>query len=305
MAWLDDHPPVRSQFRRPRREQVSGVIVVHTAESTPDFVAFDGGAEAVANFIRNRTDPGSYHELCDSDSAINLVGYDAEAYHDATGSNPHSFGVSAATRADVWPLAPEAWRNGCIANMAERCAVYARWVREQRGIIIPARRITREQSEARIPGFISHAERDPARRTDPGRWFPWDQFLDEYARRMGGGPASPPATPTLEDEMPYPVIACLTSDPQFAGRERWYALTPFGPYHVPNQEAYGVDVGNGAYKPVVRVNARQYDVALRECRARAKALADLVAVANRTEMRVVATGQILERIEAAVASDGA
>jgi hypothetical protein len=195
MAYLDDNPPVRSQFRLPRREDPSGVAVVHTAENTPDYVAFDGGAESVANFIRNRTDPGSYHELCDSDSAINLVRYDAEAYHDATGSNPHSFGVSAATRADVWPLAPPEWRNGCIRNMALASARYAAWCRTHYGIMIPARRITRAESEGRVPGFISHAERDPERRTDPGRWFPWDQFLDEYARLMAG------AQPKEWDEM--------------------------------------------------------------------------------------------------------
>jgi hypothetical protein len=182
MAWLDDHPPARSQFRRPRRADPSGVQVVHTAESTPDFVAFDGGAEAVAKFIQGRSDPGSYHDIADSDSCINLVGYDAEAFHDGTGSNPHSYGVSAATRADVWPLAPQAWRDGCIYQMAAASARYATWLRNRYGIVTPARRITRAESDARVPGFISHAERDPARRTDPGRAFPWDQFLNTFAQ---------------------------------------------------------------------------------------------------------------------------
>jgi hypothetical protein len=181
MAWLDDHPPARSQFRCPRRAQPSGVIVVHTAENTPDFVAFDGGAEGVANFVRTRDTPGSYHDICDSDSTINLVRYDCEAYHDGTGSNPHSYGVSGATRADVWPLAPQAWKDGCVRNMALAARRYADWLHARSGIVIPARRITREQSEARVPGFISHAERDPARRTDPGQSYPWDMFFDIYS----------------------------------------------------------------------------------------------------------------------------
>lgn len=185
MAWLDTHPPARSQQRKPRREKPSGVIVVHTAENTPDTVALDGGAEAVANFIRNREDPGSYHDLCDSDSCINLVGYANEAFHDGTGSNPHSYSVSGATKAEFWPLAPKAWRDGCVREMAHASARYAKWIRHERGIIIPARRITRAQSVAKLPGFISHAERDPARREDPGEFFPWEQFLDEYARAMG------------------------------------------------------------------------------------------------------------------------
>lgn len=185
MAWLDDHEPARDQFRCPRRERPSGVMVVHTAENTPDFVAFDGGAEAVANFIRGRTTPGSYHDLADSDSLIQLVRYTCEAYQDGTGSNPHAWGGSVATRADVWPLAPQAWRDGAITQLATGAARYAKWAKTTYGIVIPARRITRAQSEARTPGFISHAERDPARRSDPGDAFPWEQFLTTYARLMG------------------------------------------------------------------------------------------------------------------------
>lgn len=190
-AYLVDHPPVRSQYRAPRRDPVSGVVVVHTAENTPDFVAFDGGAEAVARFISTRTDPGSYHDLVDSDSAINVVPYDWEAYHDATGSNRHSLGLSVATRADVWPLAPQAWRDGAILQAAARAARMNDYVRARRGFAIPARRITRDESERRVPGFISHAERDPERRTDPGRAFPWSDFLDAYSDAVGGSHTVP------------------------------------------------------------------------------------------------------------------
>lgn len=183
--YLLEHPPARDQFRIGRRERPSGVGVIHTAENTPDFVAFDGGAEAVAKWIVVRDTPGSYHDLTDSDSRINLVPYNYEAYQDGTGSNRHAWGGSVATRADVWPLAPKRWRDGAIRNLALSAADYSRWLRSVRGFIIPPRRITRAQSEARIPGFISHAERDPARREDPGKFFPWDQFFDEYKLALG------------------------------------------------------------------------------------------------------------------------
>jgi N-acetyl-anhydromuramyl-L-alanine amidase AmpD len=184
MPYLVDHPnPNQRQFLCPRRDDESGVFCVHTAENTPDFVAFDGGAEAVARFISTRSDPGSYHDLVDSDSSINLVDYGCEAFHVARdGFNRHAYGISAATRADVWPLAPETWKNGCTRQMAAACARQAVRVRQLRGIIVPARRITRAQALARVPGFVSHAELDPTRRTDPGRFFPWPQFLAEYAR---------------------------------------------------------------------------------------------------------------------------
>lgn len=200
MAWLNDNPPARSQFRHPRREEPSGTVAVHTAENVPDFVAFDGGAEAVARFIRDRDTPGSYHELVDSDSGINLVDYNDEAFHDGTGTNPHSFGLSVATRADVWPLAPPAWRAGAIEQAAQRAARYARWLKARRGIVIPARRITAVQARARVPGFVTHAELDPTRRTDPGKAFPFAELLERFAELTATNPTPPHEE---NEDMPY------------------------------------------------------------------------------------------------------
>lgn len=182
--YLVDNPPVRSQYRSPRREQPSGVIVVHTAESFPDETGPDTGAENVANFIRTRTNAGSYHDLADSDSTIRLVRYSDEAFGDATGSNPHAYHVSAATQAAKWDQLGDQWVRATVRNMAAAVAAYATWLRQQRGIVIPARRVTRAQSEDRLPGFISHAERDPARRTDPGAGFPWGTFFSDYEQIM-------------------------------------------------------------------------------------------------------------------------
>jgi hypothetical protein len=182
VAWLDEHPnPNLPQQRKPRRGTPSGVVVVHTAENTPDWVAFDGGAEAVARYISTRDSYGSYHSLADSDSAIRVVDWWNEAFHDGTDrGNWHEVGLSVATRADTWPLAPKAWRDGAIDHLAREAAAYARWLKAERGIVIPARRLTRDESERRVPGFIAHGQRDPGRRTDPGDAFPWAQFLDRY-----------------------------------------------------------------------------------------------------------------------------
>lgn len=193
--WLEDNdhsPPI--QYRAPRRKSASGVVVVHTAENVPDHVGFDGGAEAVARWIAGRSDFGSYHTIVDSDSILPLVAPWNEAFHDATGSNPHSFGISVATRADIWPLAPAEWRDGAIYNLAVAASTYATWLQRERGIIVPPQRITRAESELLTPGFISHAERDPKRRTDPGKYFPWDQFLHTYADIRRGMPTPPRPT---------------------------------------------------------------------------------------------------------------
>lgn len=183
MAYLDDHPPRIRQFRD-RGTTPSGVIVVHTAESTPDTVDEDGGAEAVARFIASRDTYGSYHDLADSDSVVHLVSYSMQAYGDGTGSNPHAYHLSAATQAARWPTMPQEWRDGTVQNMAKAAARYARWLEQTHGIKVPARRISRDQSDARVPGFISHGERDPGRRSDPGEAFPWRAFLFAYEEEL-------------------------------------------------------------------------------------------------------------------------
>lgn len=209
MALLDQYPnKTLKQQRKPRREAVSGVFVLHSAENTPDYVAFDGGAEAVWNFIRTRDTYGSYHFLGDSDSRLQVVDWWNEAFHDATDrGNWHEIGGSIATRADVLPLAPKAWRDAAIDNLARGFADAARWLKAERGIVVPARRISRAESQNRVPGFIAHGSRDPGRRSDPG--FDqnpelWTQFLGRYAHHaadvLGTRPTpKPKPTPNTEE----------------------------------------------------------------------------------------------------------
>jgi hypothetical protein len=191
MAYLIDNRPRRSQHR-PRRATPSGVVVVHTAEARPTLTRPDDSAERVARFIRDRSDPGSYHELIDSDSYVHLVPWDREAFGDGTGSNPHALHISFATQAARWSQLPGWWVEGALTIAAERVAAYSRWLQANHGIVVPAKRITRAESEARQPGFISHGERDPGRRSDPGQHFPWSGFLDAYGSALA---------PTQEDDM--------------------------------------------------------------------------------------------------------
>lgn len=183
-TYLQKHRPAQTQFR-PRRAKPTGCIVVHTAESTPDTLGVDGGAEAVAAFIARRSDYGSYHVLADSDSRIRLVPFAQAAYGDGTGSNEWAIHVSGATTAAAWArLSPE-YRAAIVIQMALGAATAARWLKRTHGIDVPAKRITRAESEAGLPGFISHGERDPGRRSDPGEDFPWDLFLATFRKAMG------------------------------------------------------------------------------------------------------------------------
>lgn len=251
MAWLDDNPnPYKKQQHIGRREEVSGVFVVHAAENTPDFVAFDGGAEAVRDFIGSRKDYGSYHHLADSDSRVQMVEWWNEAFHDATDhGNWHEIGGSIATRADVWPLAPKEWRDGAIDNLAEGFADAARWLKNERGIIVPARLISRAESQARIPGFISHMRRDPKRRSDP--WPEasldlWSQLFDRYeyhAADVLGISTVPGTTPPQEEED----MATALAYRERAGDDRVWIIDPGQRtrWHSDRRTLDNLVVGNG------------------------------------------------------------
>lgn len=194
-TYLEANPPRIRQYRFPRREKPSGVIVIHTAESILDQLGEDTGAEDVARFIANRSDYGSYHTLVDSDSRVRLVPFDAEAYGDGTGSNTHAIHVSFACKAAGWAGMSDERRAAMVGQGALAAAEAAKWLRRNHGVSVPAFRISREDSEARLPGFISHAERDPARRSDPGAAFPWDAFFAYYKAAMV--PPKPPIRRTL------------------------------------------------------------------------------------------------------------
>jgi len=192
-VFLEDNPPARRQFRTARRATVTGAIVLHTAENNTDTSLPDGGAEAVASFISRRTDaPGSYHSIVDADSIVRLGKYEWEMFHEGTGGNRWSLGLSFACQASQWPTLPEAWFTGALRNGAKEAASMARWVHSTVGVTIPAARITAEEYRASGAGFVGHRELDPGRRSDPGSEFPWGEFLAMFAAEMA--PTTPAPT---------------------------------------------------------------------------------------------------------------
>lgn len=189
-AYLIANKPRQTQYRE-RRAKPTGCIVLHTAESAPDTVGPDTGTMNVANFIRNRSDYGSYHKLADSDSRLQLIPWWLAAYGDGTGSNEFAIHISGATQAARWNGLPKAWRDGCLKEMARSAAEAAKWLKATHGIVVPARRITKAQSDAGMAGFIPHGDRDPGRRYDPGfDADEWETFFGYYKLEMD---------PTIDD----------------------------------------------------------------------------------------------------------
>lgn len=182
--YYDRHPPAyRSNRRTPRRQTLSGVVGIHTAENAPDFVLPDTGAERVARFLADRTTAGSYHRVVDSDSVVAMMGWMEEAAGDGTGTNAHAVHLSFATQAHLWPTKPKWWRDGALNNMALVLTDFARYVLDHRGpaFVPPARWITGDQARDRVPGLVTHASLDPSRRSDPGPHFPRQELADIYS----------------------------------------------------------------------------------------------------------------------------
>ena len=207
-AYLIDNPPVRSQFST-RTRRPTGLIVIHTAESVIDNVGPDTGAESVANFIRTRNSPGSYHDLVDSDSIINLVPYHLAAYQDGTGSNPFALSISFACRTTDWNTMGASKRAAFICNGAEAFRRQRDWLFSKGYPVAKDRRISKLQSDNSVAGCISHGERDPGRRTDPGADFPWDEFFSairENDSPIVVVPPSVPIVPIVEDDQMFVLV---------------------------------------------------------------------------------------------------
>lgn len=204
MAYLDTYRPARDQWYDRRNRPLTGCTVLHTAESVMDTVGPDTGAEAVAGFIRGRSTPGSYHDLVDSDTAIQLVGYDHGAYHDGTGSNNWALSISFACRTSDWDDMSPAKRQGFLHQGAVAFARQQEYRKRVGAPLTELRLISKAQSDAGVSGFTYHGLRDPGRRTDPGvaepHLFPFGEFIAECRAVLGGAPIEEDFMAELSDE---------------------------------------------------------------------------------------------------------
>lgn len=169
------HAPTRSNGLKfwgyPSRRKNVALIVIHTAESLPDIQGIDMGAENVARFGSTMTRPASWHVVVDSDTTVDCLPDEATAFH-VRGYNSRALGIELATRAHDWRTLPAGWRDAILYRAAE---VVSRWCKTH---TIPPIRITKEQADQGERGIIAHADLDSRRRTDPGKDFPWIEFLD-------------------------------------------------------------------------------------------------------------------------------
>lgn len=204
---LDNVQPNTQQWGYPRRGaygSLSGTCIVHTAECAADNVGPDGSAEGTAAFINNRTDYGSYHTLVDSDSIIEMVPYEYEAWQDSE-TNNWAVGISAAVQADHWDEIPAERRDRIYRNLAWAAADFVTYM-ASKGITVPLRRITGDQARTRVPGFCAHGD-SGIDRHDPGTQFDWAKFFAYTREQLNGSAALAPQGTSVkpiteESEMP-------------------------------------------------------------------------------------------------------
>lgn len=185
MSYLLDYNPGTQQWGYPRRGgvQLSGTIIVHTAECARDDIGEDTSAEVCANFIANRADYGSYHRLVDSDSIIDMLPWEYEAWQDSE-TNNWAVGISAAVATTDWLTMPADRAEKVYRNLALCAADFVQYM-ATKGIAVPLTRITGAQARARVPGFCAHGDSGIAR-TDPGAAFDWTKFFAYTAQALTG-----------------------------------------------------------------------------------------------------------------------
>ena len=156
--YLFDNPPASLQFYPNRQTGLSGGVVIHTTEG----VGGDDSAENTAGFISRRSDPGSYHLICDTNSTVMMLPDEAVAFGVAApGYNSVCYMVAiAAVSADLNPNSPES-QNEINRLGQEICAF---WQRNNINPVEAAQFIGEEVKNR--PGLAHHGDVQPWDRSD-------------------------------------------------------------------------------------------------------------------------------------------
>ncbi len=149
------------------------LIVIHTTEGS----AHDRSAEDGAAYDARRTDGTSAHYFVDSNSVVQCVRTSDQAHTARSQGNRRGIQYELCGRAGS-----QDWQSPYSQAMLARAAKQA--ARDAQKWGIPVRHLTVAQVAAGAKGFCGHWDitrafpQDRGSHTDPGKNFPWSQFLD-------------------------------------------------------------------------------------------------------------------------------
>jgi N-acetyl-anhydromuramyl-L-alanine amidase AmpD len=153
-------------------------IVIHTAEIQER----RDSAEDVAGFFSNPSTSTSAHACIDNNSVVECVKDKDVAFH-ALGDNDATLGYELSGFAGQ---SKAEWDDAYSKQVVERTARYTAGKAHLYGI--PARWLTAGQERARESGFVTHAIVSQVFgegiRSDPGRFFPYDLFMERVKVHM-------------------------------------------------------------------------------------------------------------------------
>lgn len=199
--YLEDHRnPNGDHFYTSRRLALTAVVMHATAGLEDLDTIDDRSAENTAAYAASTDREVSWHSGSDADSYLYLLPARYTAWH-ASDYNSSTYGHEISKKHTDWRTMPADWVEKTLRNAARCLAPIVTTYN------IPIRKASRaEVDRARTTGqpvgFISHAELQPADRTDPG-WvrgvdtFPWTRFFELVTAYVNGD------DPEEEDEMGF------------------------------------------------------------------------------------------------------
>ena len=167
-------------YRRGRRAAITHVIL-HTCESD----SLDGCLSTLTDPYRVNEDGDlarvSAHYVVDDSGIYHLVNEEDEAWA-AGAANRYGINIEVVGYAD----SPATWTDAKLDHLAELLAD----VTQRNAIPLVYRDTATDAPLDR--GIVAHGALDPARRSDPGIFFPWNDVKSRISRLRGAFPA--PAT---------------------------------------------------------------------------------------------------------------
>lgn len=175
-------------YRRGKRRSPALWVVLHATHGAEHARAAEDGAREL-QLIPPKSQGGrlrSAHAFIDSDSAVQCVPWECEAYHAGAHGNQYGEGLELCGRADQTRAQ---WLDAQSLAMLRIAAHVVRWRCDAIGVPLIFR--PAHELKAMIPGVTTHAEITKAfpgdtSHTDPGPGFPLVELLDA-ARALQSG----------------------------------------------------------------------------------------------------------------------